>query len=92
MRMRRLRWFLVTAVGAMTVTLAAVAAVQDEPAVPAGEQEEPVVSGFAELGVCATCHEDQAISLKKTTHGRTEAKTWDGAASCDALTMRSRIR
>ncbi len=44
----------------------------------------PVGGGFAEAGICATCHEDKASALKKTTHGRTQTKTWDGASSCES--------
>ena len=98
MRMRRLRWLLVTGFGAIALSLAAIAAVQEEPEAPAEEaapeQEAappapppsaaPEVSGFAEPGACATCHEDVANALKKTTHGRTEKKTWDGASSCES--------
>jgi DmsE family decaheme c-type cytochrome len=40
--------------------------------------------GYAEPGACATCHEEVATALKKTAHGRTEAKTWDGAAACES--------
>ena len=41
MRMRRLRWLLITGVGALALSLAAVAAVQEEPAAPAAPVTEP---------------------------------------------------
>lgn len=44
----------------------------------------PAGGEFAEAGICATCHEDKAIALTKTTHGRTKVKTWDGASSCES--------
>jgi DmsE family decaheme c-type cytochrome len=47
---------------------------------PAGHSE----GRFAEAGACATCHEDVANNLAKTTHGKTSVKTWDGASSCES--------
>jgi DmsE family decaheme c-type cytochrome len=64
------------------------AAPQPEAAPPAPEPPSPppapAVTGFAEPGVCANCHEDVANALRKTSHGRTERKAWDGASSCES--------
>jgi DmsE family decaheme c-type cytochrome len=58
----------------------------ESPARPEGAAapETPAVGAFAEPGVCATCHEEVAEALKKTTHGRTEVKTWDGVGWCES--------
>jgi DmsE family decaheme c-type cytochrome len=54
------------------------AAPQDKPA------GKPAAGGrYAEPGICATCHEDQAATVAHTSHGRTKTKNWDGAASCE---------
>jgi len=39
---------------------------------------------YAGSEACASCHEEQALSLKSTAHGRTSATTWDGAARCES--------
>jgi DmsE family decaheme c-type cytochrome len=44
----------------------------------------PPEGQLAEAGACVTCHEDKVTSLAKTAHGRTERKTWDGAAACES--------
>jgi DmsE family decaheme c-type cytochrome len=55
----------------------------------AQEAEAPPVeaapaAAYAEPGICATCHEEQAGALRATAHGRTQAKTWDGIAGCES--------
>jgi DmsE family decaheme c-type cytochrome len=40
--------------------------------------------GYAGPDACATCHEDIAAALKRTTHGRTSRANWDGALSCES--------
>jgi DmsE family decaheme c-type cytochrome len=44
----------------------------------------PVAEGYVGAETCAGCHEDQALSLAKTSHGRTGVQTWDGAAACES--------
>ncbi len=44
----------------------------------------PSAGGFAEPGVCATCHEEVAKALERTTHGRTGVAAWDGATGCQS--------
>ena len=60
----------------------AAAAAQDVP--PAQEEKPQAAGAYAEAGACAVCHEDVANALKQTAHGRTEVKTWDGAAACES--------
>jgi DmsE family decaheme c-type cytochrome len=40
--------------------------------------------GFVGSETCATCHEEAAAALSRTTHGRTAAAGWDGAAGCES--------
>ncbi len=53
----------------------------DPPSAVAGAA---ATAGYAGTDACATCHEEQANGLKATTHGRTRAKTWDGAVGCES--------
>jgi DmsE family decaheme c-type cytochrome len=70
---------------AMTLAPGGRAAVASQEAEP---QPSPAamtpVSGYAEAGVCATCHEEQAAALQATPHGRTQAKNWEGIAGCES--------
>jgi DmsE family decaheme c-type cytochrome len=40
--------------------------------------------GFAGSEACVTCHEAQALSLAKTSHGKTSVANWDGTAGCES--------
>ena len=60
------------------------AAARAQEAPPVEPPNPPAAGGFAEAGACATCHEDVANALELTTHGKTERKTWDGAALCES--------
>jgi DmsE family decaheme c-type cytochrome len=41
-------------------------------------------SGYAGSEACATCHDQIAAALAKTTHGKTTRMTWEGASGCEA--------
>lgn len=85
---RPLRTFLLfscLAISAWTV----VAAQQEKPNAVVMTQEgkaapAPAANGYVGRDVCATCHEDISKGLSRTTHGQTETKAWDGAASCES--------
>jgi DmsE family decaheme c-type cytochrome len=72
---------------AMLVFLVAgtqVAAAESPPSMEVTEKAKaPAAPGYAEPGACATCHEEEAASLKNTTHGKTGVATWDGATGCE---------
>ncbi len=59
---------------------AADAASEDKP----GSTAPAPVSGYAEPGACATCHQEEAAALQATAHGKTGATTWDGIAGCES--------
>jgi DmsE family decaheme c-type cytochrome len=57
----------------------------DKPPSASSRTDHPAGGGrYAEPGICATCHADQAASIVHTAHGRTAKKSWDGAASCES--------
>jgi len=41
-------------------------------------------SKYAGSETCATCHDQVAAGLAKTTHGKTTRVTWEGASGCEA--------
>ena len=97
MQTGRVRFLIIVAAGAMILAWSGWGLAQNQPAEPKPETERPTAEmtapaaeesvppgEFAAPGACADCHEEIANALKKTTHGRTSAKTWDGASSCES--------
>ena len=64
--------------------LPAVVAAQEDTPPPAEAPASPAPGGYADPGVCATCHEEVANALKKTMHGKTGVANWDGATLCQS--------
>jgi DmsE family decaheme c-type cytochrome len=72
-------WFLAGSL----VLLAPAPVLTEEPAQPP-PATPPVENSYVGSEACADCHEDIVTSHARTSHGRTETKTWVGAAGCES--------
>lgn len=65
-------WLPRTIVGAVVVLLSIAARAADPP------------TGYVGADTCKGCHEDAAMSLAKTSHGKTAVADWNGGVGCES--------
>src|SRR5262245_32851341 len=77
--------FVRTCLFAAAVFVAVPAAAQTNVVTPGAKPTpEEAAKGLVGAGACADCHQDKVDELARTAHGRTERKTWEGAALCES--------